>query len=158
MLSKSRFAVLGFICLLVILPCAVAQEKDGTSVNPVGSWYGSATLGDTTIVMMPTFFSDGSVIANDDHEGLYDHGTSHGTWVRTGAHSIKATFIWFQFTPFGGVFPEVKVVLTGNIDPHNQNAMTGELQVLGILVSGTAVDDPGISLGVATIKKLQRIR
>ncbi len=173
MFSKNRSILLKVVCLLGLMFLALssvgfAQDKNGGSVSPVGSWYGNA-LPDNPgprippeVVMMPTFFSDGNLIANDSQEANVLHTTAHGTWVRTGSRRVKATFLWFDLAAPGtvdnGLQGKEKVILTGEIDPHNPNEMTGTLEVFIFGPDQNPLTDDGLGPITFTIQKLQRIQ
>lgn len=175
-MSRKETFFLDAICLLgltllILSSTGFAQNNSAGSVSPVGSWFGNAKPPDDAVnpafpevVMMPTFFDDGNIMANDSHEINNPHSTSHGSWVRLGGHQIKATFIWINFAEPGtvpnGVAGTVRVTLIGEINPKNQNEMTGTLHAIFFMPGVNPLDpnSPGIDLGVFNIEKLQRIR
>jgi len=118
--------------------------------------------------MSPTFFRDGNVIANDSHELWNPHGTSHGTWKKTGPHSMMATFVWIQMDPElatpNGYLGAFKVRLIGEVGPATHTGwdlMTGQVSAT-LFPVGTDPLDPddvgGISWGTFEIDRLQRVR
>ena len=123
-------------------------------VSPVGSWYGSAdgtALGIPHVYMMPTFFQDGTLIANDIIDKT--HTTAHGAWQRVGARGIKATFVWINLSltdPPGTPAGTALVVLEGTIDAHDQNRMEGKVTArfcdMDVANCSPAVDAPFESL------------
>jgi hypothetical protein len=111
---------------LLLMPMGVSQDKNNSgNPSPVGSWFGYATTqipNFPPIWMMPTFFADGNVIANDSFELFGKHTTAHGTWKWTHAKQFEATFYWINLDPaspaYGG---SNKVVMVGEIDPKNKD-------------------------------------
>ena len=146
-----------------------------TSSGPelaVGSWFGNALPDDPQtspfpeVVMTPTFFADGNVIANDSHELTNPHVTSHGNWVVTGPDQIHATFLWMNLTGDEGIAPNgfvgsFKVRLDGAVDPLTPDVMTGTVAAW-LFPPGTDPLDPddigGTSVGTFTIQSLGRIK
>jgi len=171
--KKTILQQLSMVCLLglaffIMAPAGLADDKSAGSVSPVGSWFGNAispTSG-LEVVMMPTLFADGNLIANDSHEGINPHTTAHGSWVRLGAHKIRATFIWINVAPVGtpgnGVAGTGRITLIGEIDPKNQDEMTGTVHPIffppGVNPVTASDDDAVLDLGEFVIEKLQRIR
>ena len=148
-------------------PAGILQDRSNDL--SVGSWYGRALPDDPStapvpeVIMMPTFYADGNLIANDAIEMLIRHGTAHGHWIQTGENQVVATFIWLNIsdeTPngFTGIF---KVVLTGVIDAADPNKMGGTLDAW-VFPPGTNPLDPkntgAVPLGRFTIEELVRIR
>ncbi len=143
------------ICLAVLALIGVGGIKQvgAQSVSPVGSWYGYAALGPANVYMMPTFFQDGTIIANDIEEFVAAHTTSHGAWQRIGARGIKANFVWINA---GGT--ATRVVLEGQIDPGDQNSMTGTVSPYFCAQQGNVELSSCTLVGVAEIKTLKRIQ
>jgi hypothetical protein len=108
----------------LLLPGTGTKHVAAQGVSPVGSWYGFATgaLGGqmVNVYMLPTFFQDGNIIANDILDTI--HTTAHGSWERTGARSLKANFVWINLNNAPGT---ARVVLEGAISPRDQNSMSG---------------------------------
>ncbi len=165
--------LIGLLGLVVLAVLSVGYAQNGNSVSPVGSWYGNALLGDpeglgtpAEVVMMPTFFSDGTLIANDAQEaglaGFPPHTTAHGTWVKTGPRSVKATFLWFFVTTEGnGSAGTMRVVLTGELDAHSHDKMTGTLHAYfypSTVNPATNPDGYVIDAGPYEIQDLRRIQ
>ena len=173
--KQETFRNLGWVCLLglavlMLSSTGFADDKGAGSVSPVGSWFGNAKSPDPNsplgeVFMMPTFFADGTLIANDSHEVNNPHTTAHGSWVRLGQRKVKATFIWINLAPPGtapnGVAGTFRITLLGEISPKNQDEMTGTLHPV-FFPAGvnpvTAKDEDGASLGTFEIEQLQRIR
>lgn len=119
---------------LLMVSVGLGQGKDNSgNPSPVGTWYGYAGPegGDfLRIWMMPTFFADGNIIANDSLELLAagPHSTAHGTWKWTHAKQFEATFYWLNLDPEGNYLGSNKVVLTGEIDPkHKDEIINGKI-------------------------------
>lgn len=149
--------------------------------DPTGSWFGIAkpvnpeTSPFPEIVMEPTFFRDGNLIANDSIELTSPHGTAHGAWTRTGRNSVRATFVWLNLVTnkpngFAGNF---RVVLEGQVSPVDPDRMTGTLHAYlypeGVNVLGSkecippnpaALPPPDacLDLGVFRIESLSKIK
>ena len=139
------------------------QERD----LEVGSWYGSAfpvnpsTAQFPEVIMTPTFFGDGNLLANDS-QGT----TSHGNWVKTGPDSVKAVFIWINLAAPSDSIPSgylgaVRITLRGYVSPTAPDEMTGTVSVL-VFPPGTNPTDStntgSIDAGVFNIDKLRRIK
>jgi hypothetical protein len=110
---------------LLMVSMGFGQGKDNSgNPSPVGTWFGYAEgPGYPPIWMMPTFFADGNVIANDsiDLFAPAPHSTAHGTWKWTHAKQFEATFYWLNLDPGGLYLGSNKVVLSGEINPKNRN-------------------------------------
>ena len=137
----------------------------------IGSWFGNALPDDPQtspfpeVVMTPTFFADGNVIANDSHELTNPHVTSHGNWVVSGPNQIHATFLWMNLTGDEGIAPNgfvgsFKVRIDGAVDPNFPDQMTGTVAAV-LFPPGTDPLDPddigGTPVGTFTIQALGRI-
>jgi hypothetical protein len=176
----SRSAWMRVLVCLVVLAIGTAAllwnhepaaQAAAFSANPVGSWYGVAVprIPETSpfpaVVMTPTFFADGNVIANDSHELTSPHATAHGNWVHISRNGVRAVFVWLNLANPGvegsGFNGSIKVVMEGKIEPPRLDNMTGTLHAF-LFPPGTNPLDPagagGIDLGVFDIVQLQRIR
>ncbi len=166
------------VCLAVAAVLAIALQwgeeravEAQFAANPVGSWFGVAvpqvpeTSPFPAVVMTPTFFADGNLIANDSHELTNPHATAHGNWVPVSRNGVRAVFVWLNLgnpgvdgTGFNGSF---KVILEGKIQPPRLDHMTGTLHAY-LFPPGTNPLDPAntgaIDLGVFNIIQLERIR
>jgi hypothetical protein len=147
-------------------------SRNLSAERAVGSWFGRAVPDNPStapfpeVVMTPTFFADGTFVANDSHEKTSPHATVHGEWVRTGDDSVKAVFVWINLAAPADSVPSgytgaVKATLLGTIDPANPDEMTGTLNPF-FFPPGTDPLDPantgGVDLGVFTIAQLTRIK
>ncbi len=147
-----------------------AQYMPGLAAGPVciGSWYGKAiplspeTSPFPEVIMTPTFFADGNVIANDSHELTHPHATAHGSWVTTGLGTMRAVFVWMNLSAEGsnGFEGTFKVVLNGRISTTDPDVMLGTLHAYLYPVGLNPLDPAaeGIDVGVFQIEELRRIR
>ncbi len=128
--SNALRSAASLICLLlwIMLSVGSLMAADNTgSTTPVGTWFGYVELGGPQIWMMPTFFADGNVIANDSFDLCNfptKHSTAHGTWTRLGARQFKATFYWLNLddtTVPATYLGFNEVVMIGEIDPKDKN-------------------------------------
>jgi hypothetical protein len=163
------FAYVGTLSALVLFNSPASTAQMPTPFNPVGTWFGNAKPIPPAppgifpeVVMNPTFFEDGNVIANDSQELNAGHTTAHGTWVRTGPYSIQVTFVWIQRdnspTGYAGA---TKVRMNAHVVPPNTGKMLGTISAV-LFLPGTDPLDPqdkgGIPLGVFQIEQLRRVR
>jgi hypothetical protein len=158
------------VCCVAVVVCSANVMAQVTyAFNPVGTWYGNAKPPEPVppgvfpeVIMNPTFFADGNVIANDSQELNGGHGTAHGRWISTGPYSIQVIFVWFQLasTP-NGHGGTMKVRMSGHVTPPNLDIMTGTISPV-LFLPGTDPLDPtdkgGIPLGTFNIESLRRVR
>ena len=184
---RFRYLLVVFGVLLLILSQATFGVEDRVTVNvtpssqalpglagrpsAVGSWFGRALPDnpDTSpfpeVVMTPTFFEDGNLIANDSQELNLPHATAHGSWKYVHGRKVHAVFIWLNLSGdaanvpsgFAGSF---KVVLEGSFSPSDPDEMTGTLH--GYLyppnMNPLDPDATPVDAGGFTIEQLHRIR
>jgi hypothetical protein len=171
-MNRRKLAVLAAVVLAatvaVFMTHSMTAKAQSYMFNPVGTWYGNAkplVLPNplTEVVMIPTFFADGNVIANDSHETTNPHTTAHGRWIATGPHSIQATFIWMNLDSkasngLGGFF---KIRLTAYAKSPNTDSLGGQLNVW-LFPPGSDPLDPtdkgGIFAGTFGIEQLRRVK
>ncbi len=167
--------VLGLGALVLLLSLTQASSvraQRAYPFNPGGTWFGNALPNDPKtspfpeVVMTPTFFDDGSVIANDSQELNSPHTTAHGVWSRTGQYSMQATFVWLQLGTAAqgaanGYAGAIKIRLRGQVVPPNVDSMTGTLTGV-FFPPGTDPLDPadkgGVPIGTFTIQTLRKVR
>jgi hypothetical protein len=138
--------------------------------TPVGSWYGQAlpidpkTAPFPAVWMMPTFFADGNVIANDSHELNSPHTTAHGNWAWTSPTTIHCTMLWINYGPLGtpdGMGGNFRVSFDGTVDPKNPDSMTVTLHPLAFAPGQDPLNPktvPAVDGGIFVAKALTRIR
>ena len=171
-MNSRKIAVIAAVVLAaavaVFLTHSMTAKAQIYMFNPVGTWYGNAkplVLPNplTEVVMIPTFFADGNVIANDSHETTNPHTTAHGRWYATGPYSMTATFIWMNLDSkasngLGGFF---KIRLNGYAKLPNQDSLAGTLDVW-FFPPGTDPLDPAnkgaIFAGTFGIEQLRRVK
>jgi hypothetical protein len=170
-MNRRKLAVIAAVVAVVAIVLFISYTKTAKAqhymFNPVGTWYGNAkplVLPNplTEVVMIPTFFADGNVIANDSHETTNPHTTAHGRWYATGPYSISATFMWMNLDSkasngLGGFF---KIYLNATAKVPNSDSLSGTLDVWFFPV-GTDPLDPsnkgGFFGGTFGIEQLRRL-
>lgn len=146
---------------------SILQQQAAT---PVGGWYGQAlpqnpaTAPFPEVWMMPTFFADGNVIANDSHELNSPHTTGHGSWYYTAPNVIHAVFVWINFGPLGtpsGLGGAFRISLDGTMDPKDPDHMFVQIRPLAFAPNQNPLDitaKPVVDGGIFIAKALTRIR
>lgn len=159
------------LALALSIQSGRSYRASANNADPTGSWFGNALPNDPAnspfpeVVMMPTFFADGNLIANDSHELANPHVTAHGNWVFIGDRRVKATFVWINVVPYSvsanGAFGSFKVFLEGEVDADNPDRMVGTLHAYFFPPGADPLNtrnEGGIDVGIFTIQNLRRIR